>query len=712
MDWFIAEARRRTDALVLIGYTLLTVGFTYPLAFRIGTALPGIPHDTYLYIWNLEWVRRALLELGTNPFFTQDMYYPTGVNLYFHTLILGSDFLTLPLQLAFGLPAAYMIMTLAIFVLTGYGAYLLAFDFVRNRGAAFLAGLVFTFSPYHLGHLNYAHFDSIALQWIPFTLLAVKKYLERPSPKLFFLALLLLIWVSITNWYYTLFTALLIGLYAIYAAWRARSAIPLLRLGLVGIAYVILLSPLFLSMYNVIASGQVLPARALRQANRFSADLLALVVPTTQHPIWGGFVSPLANQFSRGSAERGVFYGYVPMVLAAWAILRRRDPPILFWAGIVFVFSALALGPVLHVGGIQKFGQGQFEIVMPQMLLYHIPGLSAIFNFARAIARFSIIAMLGIAILAAYGFQDLSRKFSFRKALGFLVLTCVLVGLEFVVNPIPTTPLQVPDIIEEWRDDPDKFAVMDLPPRSNKIGAISMYYWTVDGKPRIDGYHSQKVPIPFYEGVESIRQLKREFKDILVGPQPTSAQVLQFFDIRYVMVHEGSKLAEASKQEITRQWGARSAIWTDGSHTVYQVPKTEPTPLVVMFDPTTSMSKTMGWGPPQDGQDGIPRRLMTKDANILIYTQAPQVLAIGFDAVSPDKAHDLQVFMNEKVVYQGRVDAEAPTRVQFEVAAQSGENVLKFHIVDTQGISEKQSSGKPGNDSRMSFSQMQVQLAK
>ncbi|HEY6041718.1 MAG TPA: hypothetical protein VIX58_06270, partial [Anaerolineae bacterium] len=103
--------------LLVIGiYLLLTIVFTYPLAFRIGSHLPGVPPDNYLYAWDMEWVKQALFDPDANLFFTTAMYYPEGVGLYFHQLVLGTNLLLLPLQLSFGLVSSYAVMTLVMFV--------------------------------------------------------------------------------------------------------------------------------------------------------------------------------------------------------------------------------------------------------------------------------------------------------------------------------------------------------------------------------------------------------------------------------------------------------------------------------------------------------------------------------------------------------------------------------------------------------------------
>src|SRR5690349_21134160 len=68
--------RLGAEALILGGYLLLTLLFTYPLVTQMGTHVVGLANDFEEYVWRYWWVRKALLELHTNPFFSTWLYYP------------------------------------------------------------------------------------------------------------------------------------------------------------------------------------------------------------------------------------------------------------------------------------------------------------------------------------------------------------------------------------------------------------------------------------------------------------------------------------------------------------------------------------------------------------------------------------------------------------------------------------------------------------
>ncbi len=126
---------------------------TYPLLLHLATAIPGDGFDGWQNYWNLWWVKTAVLDLHESPYFTTYLYHPIGYSLYFHTLNIFNSLLTLPLQLCFGLTVSYNFVVLFSFV---WGVwYIFLALHIMKAGArasdhliAFLAGIVFTFSPF------------------------------------------------------------------------------------------------------------------------------------------------------------------------------------------------------------------------------------------------------------------------------------------------------------------------------------------------------------------------------------------------------------------------------------------------------------------------------------------------------------------------------------------------------------------------------------
>ncbi|HBY94711.1 MAG TPA: hypothetical protein DEP84_12250, partial [Chloroflexi bacterium] len=152
---------------VVLIWTALAPILTWPLAAHLSTAVAGPPGDNFEYLWKVWWVRHALLDLGRSPLFNPDIFAPVGYPLALSETTLAHLLPSLPLTLAFGEVASYNLLMLASFVLSGLAMWLLAWRLTGQRGAAWLAGLVWAFSPYRVAHLGAGHLPLMGTAWLP-----------------------------------------------------------------------------------------------------------------------------------------------------------------------------------------------------------------------------------------------------------------------------------------------------------------------------------------------------------------------------------------------------------------------------------------------------------------------------------------------------------------------------------------------------------------
>ncbi|MDQ3929940.1 MAG: hypothetical protein M3328_12450, partial [Chloroflexota bacterium] len=314
--------------LVLGGYAVLTIALTWPVAAKLFTEVPG-GGDAWQHIWNLWWVKQALLVEHTNPYHTNLLYYPEGVSLYFHTLVLTAGLVGIPLQLfGFNLIATYNLVLLSTFVLAGYGMYLLCMYLTRHAWASFVGGIVFAFSPYHLAHMS-GHMNLASLQWLPFYVLALLKSFEsgaiwnrqvralsdeQASSGLNSHAKSALIWSiaagallalnAYTDWLYLIFLVLFTGL---FAAWKLLVPSERRRLGagvwswveagtrfaIMGAVFLVLSAPIFFPTLAEATRGyaQQPPFEVLV----YSADVTSAITPSELHPMWGAAIKEQVN---------------------------------------------------------------------------------------------------------------------------------------------------------------------------------------------------------------------------------------------------------------------------------------------------------------------------------------------------------------------------------------------------------------------------------
>jgi len=410
--------------IALVGYLILTLIMTFPLVTKFSSAIPGDGFDGWQNYWNLWWVKKALLDLGTNPFFCDYVYYPTGASLYFHTLNIFNGLFTVPVQGIFGWTVSYNLVVVLSFVVGGYGTYLLVYRIgagsssssLRRKLAAFVAGLVFTFSPYHFAHLL-GHMQLISLEWLPFYVLFTVRaldpligqesslqdsgrmggWLARSWP-----AAVLLVLTFLCEWgYYVMYLAIFTLLYAGYVTWKGRRIWEVAaRVGVIWLLFIILMSPILVPMViEAIRTTEYLTP-AFEQSLALSADLLAFFTPNEMHPLWGDWAKGWSERFTTTTSERMVFAGYAPLVLGALALWKGRRRA-RFWVLSLLFFFVLALGPVLHVGG-QSVSILGTTIPLPYIVLYR---LLPFVRLSRSISRFDVMVMLSLAVLVGLGLR-------------------------------------------------------------------------------------------------------------------------------------------------------------------------------------------------------------------------------------------------------------------------------------------------------------------
>ena len=134
----------RRDGLIVALYLLATVVLTYPLIVHLDNRwLAYRDVDTYSKLWDHWWLARTL-SAGQPLNYTRDLFYPTGLDLTFHSISWTSTVLIGLLAPLLGNIAAYNFNILFAVFTSAYAAYLLIRTLVQHRGAAWLGGLIFS----------------------------------------------------------------------------------------------------------------------------------------------------------------------------------------------------------------------------------------------------------------------------------------------------------------------------------------------------------------------------------------------------------------------------------------------------------------------------------------------------------------------------------------------------------------------------------------
>ena len=333
----------RRELLIIAGFALIAIIFTWPLVLNFRESVPGEDHkDAWQMVWNLWWVRYAL-EHGQNPLQTDLLFYPQGTGLYLHALNLWNGLVSLPAQYIFGgaaqgAVAGYNFIVLLSFTLGAYGAYRLALWLWGDWRAGLVAGLAFGFSTYHFDHLL-GHLNLISSEFIPFYILYFLKTLTETLRwrRNAALAVLFLIFNTFLELQYVLYLAIFSAIVILYITiktllLRQAKILALIygKVGLIAGAFLLLTLPFTIPLFRDITSNP--NAVPERQDNIYSADLLAYFYPSPFQPLWGQAINKAIKPWTASLIEKVVFPGYTlylliiaGLVLGLWTWVRARS---------------------------------------------------------------------------------------------------------------------------------------------------------------------------------------------------------------------------------------------------------------------------------------------------------------------------------------------------------------------------------------------------
>lgn len=693
---------RRWRAIIRHGAALtlylgLALLMTWPMALQVAAAVPGNGFDTWQNMWNMWWLRQALLT-GANPYFTPYLYYPHGASLLLHTLNPINFLISLPVHALFGLVVAYNFVVLFSLTMSGYTAYLLARSVLAEQGdgppfegravqtgrpdvgderdsggsqavqgAALAAGAVFATSGYLLAQVLGSHTHMLAAWPLPLAVLALRRAVAAPGWRRVVPAGALIALTVLCDWQYLLFTLIWAAWYALATLAAPRLVTPLLQsgdpqrerragwLGFLAVAAAIGLALLLVMPLAIPTArfAQQIPTAATEGGPAFrlehSADLADFFIPSQLHPLWGRLAEYLqAYKAETHIQNKTVYLGIVTLILAA---LGRRTRGWGFWMLSAALFALLAMGPQLQVMGRLT------GIPLPGALIYELP----LIGISRYPLRFVVYTMIALAIMAAMGAQRLlvSMRRAGRPA---WVINLVLAGLTLLITldnltlPFPMVRVFIPSFYADLGRDPERYAILEAP-FYYTTSPIYMLYQVVHEKYLVGGYTSRTLPYPLIEQIPTVRMFAyvRPAPDIIAqAPTEIAASVFSFFNIRYLMLHSAggalrytdlldvaAAAADGARPErltlVQTFVDARSASRLQRAMTPADPP---PSGSVLVYkvappaDPLPFLGIGAGWSPVMETPEGV-MRAIEHEAELLIYSAQPRTLVLDLDLLSP-----------------------------------------------------------------------------
>jgi hypothetical protein len=229
------------------------------------------------------------------------------------------------------------------------------------------------------------------------------------------------------------------------------------------------------------------------------------------------FWGPLAAE-----PDAFLFPGILVMILAAIAIVGAA------WRRVPLRGNYIAFYLCIAVVSAMMFVPWPIEL---WRYVYWLPGLS----FIRMPARFIILTVLALSVLAGFGVDRLVARLSKRaSALASAAIAALLLA-EYSPYPFAGVPFAI-DIpaIDRWLDTQNKpFVIAELPsPNPRMVGALerhqtrSMLHATAHWQKTVHGYSSLRRPLH-----------ERLNQELTGFPDATSLTSLREFGVTYIVVH-------------------------------------------------------------------------------------------------------------------------------------------------------------------------------
>lgn len=502
---------------------------TWPLIIRLGDVLAGRTTDAMVHYWNGWWFQQAL-QNGQSPFFTDLLNYPYGVSLVTHNFALLNIMPWLILEPIIGGIAAYNLILLIYLALCGWAMYLLAFELLMQREAAFVAGLIYLAWPFRLSQLD--HPNLIATFWIPIFLLFLMRTLRSLRWLDALWAGLALALVGYTRWQLLIPAAFMTVIYLIGTTkmwlghWRASAA----RLALMAVvALLALLPPAVMLAREQLSSDLAADVIFGQDERSMSTDLLAYLTPSKRHVTLKEFTKPLVDRYypDRTSGRRYPTYiGLSVLLLGVMGLIKRwRDTWV--WLLMAVMLIGLAAGMVWRING---------QVLQGVPTLYRLLEPLEVARLMRIPERYAIFLALPTAVLAAYGWGTLLSYQALRRWRWPLTLgLSALILFEYQSAPLQSQYIAYDKtVFEQLAEEPGDFALLNIPLRY-RFSKEYLFEQTYHGRPILQGHVSRK-PENLYQFIEESAWLEG-MPDLLVDPGYLMAQ-LNRAGIGYVVLSQ------------------------------------------------------------------------------------------------------------------------------------------------------------------------------
>lgn len=606
------EKEKNPIIYVILGYIAWALVFTYPLIFKFRDYVMSGPHmENHWTLWSTWWFREAIIN-NMNPLFTQNIFYPVGVNMAYSGSYPLFSIIGFLFQPFLSLTVIYNLMIFFSIILSAIGTYLLVKYLTKHTYASFIAGLVFGFTSWTINRIPVGHLELLNVQFIPFFVLyLIKTFKEKNVMNPIFASIFLFL-SCIGFFYNAVFLMFFIIIFLLFMFITNRKGVLnkyfIKRFCLMILLFSIMFLPF---VYPLLKSGP--EAGAVPFSVKASADVGSFFTPSEYHTVFGKYVKDFrAGVFLGGPTPKANYIGFSILFLIIYAIAKvdRKKTGLWIVAGLIFIL--LSLGPILQFFGVVTIPTSELGldtlarnifpgtnergldiirenlvIPLPYTVLHFIPFV----NVARDASRFFVMALLCFSVLVGFACKNLFENFKDKKLFNkiniknlLMVIIPLIIFFEFMIIPIPHTQLDPPMAYEQIISDTEDYAIFEVP--FHRYFEY-MYYQTFHNKKLVNGMIG-RTPESSKRFIKSVPFLELLSKPILINETEMERQkelsqetinTLKDNNIKYVIFHKTSlhnwfmNETEAKNTEVLLDYIFEEPHYEDEEIIIYQTDK-------------------------------------------------------------------------------------------------------------------------------------------
>jgi hypothetical protein len=429
--------------------------------------------------WNAKWFAHPQGSIFDTPFFA-----PFPRTLAYTEHVIGLSLLAWPVTALSDTPLlSYNLLLILSTWLTGWCTWLLARSLGAGWTGAVVAGIVAALAPTRLMH-SPGHVNILSQWWIPLSLYALHCYCTRTDRRFLLLLGACVVGQGLVSpqglllQIVALIIVVGISMQCVNAQGRRRYIHAALTLATALIA----LYPVWAPYVGLMHDPGVLRPQWHRAL--FAPSLSELLLPQ-----WSFFFTDF---------ERTVAVGVTPLIVLAggyYALSRATQhvPGARIAARSVFPYFVLMLaGALLAMGPAMTLWRGGASIPGVYELVGYLPGFSGI----RAVGRFSLLMLLGIAVSVGLSWDSLIAWAGAHRRWVSVTLIALLLAEFAITLPKPfqadATSLSARPVDAWLRALPQGCIIAEVPFEDYRTGegetALFIYHIRYHGKRIVNGY--------------------------------------------------------------------------------------------------------------------------------------------------------------------------------------------------------------------------------